>query len=156
MQPLRRGDGETLERQAQLGRHARRYGCPICPPHARHPLPASGNEFLRPVADAHVVEGEADLSLGELLQAHSDGQLVERRDLGQVLAFGLDGEQLELTTKLIEHAGRVLEQEHLPAPALPAHIVDVIDVPHQVGLLEANHVAIFVILIHYRRLPSGS
>jgi hypothetical protein len=43
----------------------------------------------------------------------------------------------------------MLEEEHLAAPALPAHVVDVIDVPHQVGLLEANHVAVLVILIHY-------
>jgi hypothetical protein len=140
----------------RLLRHPRRDGGPVGTSHARDPLAAAGNEFLPALRDTHVVEGETDLRLGQFLQAHPDGQLVEGGGFGQVLALRFDGKELQALAELVEHAGGVLEQEHLPAASLPAHVVDVVDIPDEVCLLKAHHMPVFVILFHFRPLLSGS
>src|SRR5690606_30543740 len=111
--------------------------------HAGHPLPAAGDEALGPVGiQADVVEAELQLRLGQLDQAHPNGQLVEGGDLGEELAVDLEGEQLEVVLEVGEHVRRPLLEEHLPATALPALVVAVVDAPHDVRRRDTHRVEV--------------
>src|SRR4051812_45833392 len=137
------------QRFAQLLGDPRRHGGRVGPAHAGDPLPPPGHQpLLAALGEVDVVERELDLRRGELLQPQPDGQLVERGDLGEELAFHLEGEQLQVVADLLEDRRGLLLQEHLAAPALPAHVVHVVDVAHQIGLFEADRVADLVVVGH--------
>src|SRR5207248_10694776 len=74
---------------------------------------------------------------------------VERGEFREELAVDLEREQLQVVANVREHLGCLLQQEHLPATALPAQVVDVVDVAHQVGLLETDPMPDLVIRFHY-------
>src|SRR5207249_1612234 len=97
---------------------------------------------------------ELDLRLGQLLQPQPDGKLVERGDLREELTLDLECEQLQVLANLLEHRGRLLLEEHFAAASLPAHVVHVVDVAHQVGLFEADRMADLVVVGHLQ-FPSA-
>src|SRR5690349_11338897 len=129
----------------------------VGPSHAGHPLPAAGDERLAPVlVQPHVVEAELDLCLSQLGEPHPDGQLVEGGDLREELAVDLEGEEFEIVSYVGEDVGGPLLQEHLPAPALPSQVVDVVDVADEIGLFEADRVDVLEVLAHDSDRPSVS
>src|SRR5207248_7577655 len=77
-------------------------------------------------------------SYGDWSSDVCSSDLVERGDLAEELTLALQREELEVAPEVVEHVGRVLAQEHLPAPTLPAQVVHVVDVPDQVGLLRSE------------------
>src|SRR4029078_9992552 len=66
----------------------------------------------------------------------------------------LEGEQLQVVLQLREDVRRPLPEEHLPTTALPAQVVDVVDVPHEVRLLQPDDVPVLVELLHQPRPPT--
>src|SRR4051794_7438572 len=88
------------ERGTQLLGNPGRDGVRVRAAHARDPLPAAGDQDLAVLVQVHVVEAELDLGLGQLLEPHPDGQLVERGDLGEELTLDLQREQLQVVANL--------------------------------------------------------
>ena len=107
-----------------------------CSPRATSSSPA--------VVAAEVLEEQRDPVLHEGAEAHAHDHLVERGELGEVLAGAARRDEGQAPAQLAEDLGRVVAQEHLAAAALPADVVHVVDVADQVGLLEADHVAVLI------------
>ena len=64
--------------------------------------------------------------------------------LGEVLAGAVRRDQRESLLELLEQAGGVLPEKELPALSLPTNLVDIVDVPENVRLLEPHNVAVLI------------
>jgi hypothetical protein len=104
--------------------------------------PAGDQGLVTVLHEPYVVEPELQLRLRDVDEVHPDGDLVERGDLGEELAVHLQGEQLQVVPELSQDLRGALLEEHLPAPALPAQVVRVIDVADDVGVLEPDRVPV--------------
>src|SRR5579885_2725667 len=123
-----------VERLLQRARDGDRFELVAFPGHAGDLLFAARDEFL--------VAGHAVLR--ERAQPHPNQNLVERIQLGEVLAGAARRNQAETFAELLQNLRGVIAQEHLAAAPLPADVAGVIDIPHEVRLLEADHVPVFI------------
>jgi hypothetical protein len=78
------------------------------------------DELLARADVAPVFEGQRDPVLDQAGKAHPDQDLIEGDQLGEVLARAPGGDQTEAPREQREHLGRMLSQDELPAPPLPA------------------------------------
>src|SRR5579885_498519 len=133
-----------VERLLQRARDGDRFELVAFPGHAGDLLFAARDEFLVAVHAPPVFKGHGHAVLRERAQPHPNQNLVERIQLGEVLAGAARRNQAETFAELLQNLRGVIAQEHLAAAPLPADVAGVIDIPHEVRLLEADHVPVFI------------
>jgi len=77
---------------------------------------------------------------GAIHRAAGPALRVECGKLGEVFARDVHRQQRQVVVESIKDRRRVIAKKHLAAAALPSHVIGVVDVPNEVGLLESNYV----------------
>src|SRR5215213_2061814 len=117
---------------------------PALAQHAGDLLLAARDEFLAVARPPPVFEYHKDPVLHRVPEPHTYQNLVECRDLSQVLARTAGGYQAQSMLKLGQDGRGLIAEKHFSATALPSQVVCIIDIADQIGLFKSNYVAVLI------------
>src|SRR5262245_43713244 len=136
------------ERFPKRFRDRRRGEALALAPKAGDLLLATGNEFLTGRARPPIFEQKGNAALSEFAKPHSDDHFVERFKFCEVLTRNAECGETETVSQFGQNVRRVVAQEHFTRPSLPAQVAHIVDIPNEIGFLEADDVAVFICPSH--------